>query len=314
MQTVKAAKKVPQAKVQKNIAPAPVVVAASAQDQSIEKSLIDGNIAISEWFDGVAEGIDVFLVGGKKISQRKNETHVVLGNTTSYDESSGSVHNSNSLNVNLRLPNLEDYWQLKFTSYDEAEERRNKDRFLRKQSRQQNYGASVGIFKNWGKIRTAFQPRVTLQNPISIAHSLAFESVIDLKTYQINPKLEFFANPDKGAGVFQALNFHIPLNKIFSLTLINEGEYQSSSYLYSVSNGFSIGQSVSPHSSLAYSWIFSSKNQPNYQLVGHSISVSWNQLIYKNILDYQIVPYLDFEKENSYTGHSGINMNINLNF
>jgi hypothetical protein len=281
-------------------------------DEGLEQRLIKGNIAVSEWLDGVAEGLDLFLVG-RKLTRKRNETNVKLGNS-SYYMADGSFTNSTSLNANLRLPNLEEYWQLKFSNYDESRERGVQANYLRQTPRERNYGATVGLFKKLGNVRAAFQPRISLQNPLNVSHSLAFESVADFKAYQINPKLEFFANAEKGTGVFEALNFNFQLNPVFSLTWINEGEYEEKVHLYSTTNALALGQVITDRRSLSYSLSLMSNNRPEYHLDVYSLAISWSDLLYKSILDYQLTPHLDFLRDRGFTGMAGVTFSINLNF
>ncbi len=282
-------------------------------NSSFEKSFIDTNIVVAEWFDGVAEGLDLFLAG-KRLTNKKNETSVKLESSTFFKERQ-DPQNSGSINLNLRLPNVEEYWQLKFTSYDETKEKGGAERGnLRKAPRERNYGASVGLFQKLGDVRMAFQPRLALQDPLKVSHSLVFESVADLKTYRVNPKLEFFGNPDDGTGVFIALNLNFALSKVHSLTVINDGEYKSKLHLFSGTNGLSIGQVRTKTTSISYNLFFDSNNKDNYHLEAYTVSVAWNHLIYKNILEYQISPYYEFPREKNFTGVPGLTFTVSLNF
>jgi hypothetical protein len=174
--------------------------AGESPKESWTQRMIKGNIAVSEWFDSMAEGIDLYLAG-ERLTNKKNTTRVRLDTFVASVEEQEVTHNF-SLGVQLRLPNLEEYWQVKFTSYDELEERRrSQTAYLRQTSRQENYGATIGFFRKLGNVRTAFQPRVQLQNPISVSHSLSFESIAEMKSYSMNPKLELYAVADKGTGV-----------------------------------------------------------------------------------------------------------------
>lgn len=147
-----------------------------------------------------------------------------------------------------------------------------------------------------------------------MSQTLRFESVADLKTYQINPKLEFYANADNGTGIFWNLNFNFTLNKVLSFTLLNEANYEDKAHLYSAGNGFSLGQFVTPTSTIAWALTFNSNNRPSYHLESYVVSIAWNQLLYKKILDYQIIPHLDFNKEFSFKGRTGLIFNLNLTF
>lgn len=282
-------------------------------EESLEERFIENNIAISAFFDEVADGLDTFLIG-KRITTRKNETSVKVQNST-YVMADENTQNNTSIGVNLRLPNVEEYWQLKFTSYDDSDERRGVQKgYLRNTPREQNYGATIGLFRKLGNVRTSFQPRIDLGDPLKVSHSLTFESVADLKTYSVNPKLELFADPSDGAGAYVALNVNFRIDKIYSLTLVNNGEYNERKHVFITANGFSVGQILDRFASLSYSLIFSGVNQPNHHLEAYSLSVAWSQLIYRRILDFQLIPHLDFPREKGFVGKPGVIFNLNLNF
>ncbi len=285
----------------------------ASTEPTFEESFIESNKAISKWFDGMADGIDLFLVG-KRITTSRNESSIKIENST-FSVAGTGVTNETSISINPRFPNLEKYWNLKFSTYDEKEDSRGADRaYLRQEPRARNYGASVGLFRMLGSVRTAFQPRIELQDPLNISHSLAFEGLIQLETFHINPKLEFFANAKRGTGIFHALNFNFILSPLFSLTLLNEAEYEERLHKYSTTQGFSLGQFVNTKNVLAYGLLIFSNNRDNYHLDSYSFSVAWSHILYKKILDFKLTPHLDFLRERDFIGLAGINFQLNLNF
>lgn len=285
----------------------------SFEERTWESTLIEKNKQISKWFDGMADGLDLFLVG-RRLTKRPNESTVRIENTMSIQEKSAPIYTS-SPGVILKLPNVEEYWNLKFTSYDERSERRAANRIPSRQSpRQTNYGATVGLFRKLGDVRTSFEPRIELRDPLKVSHSIVLESVADLKNYEVNPKLEFYASPDKGTGIFVAANVNFQLTKVFSLTFINEGDYEDRTHLFSVLNGVSLGEEKSPTATMSYNLSFGSNNQPNYHLRDYTVSVSWSQLVYKRILDYSITPHLDFAEDWGFAGRAGLVFAVNLTF
>ena len=278
-----------------------------------DQTLVETDRAIAEWFNGAADGIDLFLMG-RRLTDKPNNTQVQIENST-FSSSGRAPNNTSSINVNLRLPNVEEYWQVKFASYDEQEEARNvQNGYLRTTPRERNPGATVGFFRKLGNIRTAFQPRVGFNNPFKVAHSLSFESVVDYKIFQFNPKVEFYAKPDDGTGIFIRLNFNYIMTPIFSLTQTNEGEYKERLHLFTGTNGLTLGQGINDRNSISYSLVFSSVSQPSYMLDGYSFAISYNHLIYKKILDMQLIPHWDFPYAVNFHGTPGIAMNFNLYF
>ncbi|MEQ1877707.1 MAG: hypothetical protein ABL958_13770, partial [Bdellovibrionia bacterium] len=260
------------------------VVPPEPKYEPIAQEFIDTNIEISEWFDDVAEGLDLFLVG-RRLTRRPNETYVKIENSTFLKDTKGP-NNVSSLVANVRLPNFEKYWQLKFTSYDDTREQRSSsNNYIRNAPRERNYGASVGLFRKLGNVRTSFQPRIDLSGSFKISHSLAFENIAEFRSWRINPKLEFYASPDRGVGTYQGLNFNFQLSKVLSLTLVNQGDYEEKLHRYSVTNGISFGHMIDEFKALSYNVFFLSNNRPNYHLQNYSFSISWSEVIYKKILD-----------------------------
>lgn len=279
----------------------------------LEEALIETNIDVSEAFDDVAEDIDLFLVG-KKVTNKRNETSVRIENSTFSTEGNG-VTNSTNLNVILRLPNLEKYWQLKFTTYDEQEESRGiRKGYLRQTPRQRSYGASVGLFRKLGKIRTSFRPRLELTNPLKLSHSLNFDTTADMKTYTVTPRLELFANADKGTGVFGTVSVAFKLSEEEILTFLNDAEYEDHMNKFSSTSSVTLGQSLSEDTSISYAFSVDSHSRPSYHLEGYGPSVSWSHILYRRILDYSITPQLNFKKDRHYKGEAGVNLNVSLNF
>jgi hypothetical protein len=289
-------------------------MATYGDENNLEQRLIRRNIEISEWFDGVAERIDLFFVG-KKVTSDRNQTRVTVENITNSMEHK-SLTNHTSIGVFPRFPNLEKYWALKFTTYDEKEARQDlQNNYIRQNAtRRTNYGATVGWFRKFGTLQTAFEPRIELQDPLRISHSLSFYSTANFTTYDVRPKIEFYASARRGPGSYQALDFDFFLSKKWVLRLINEGDYLDKTRTYSTSNGFIFGQSLSRKSIMSYGLIFNANNRPDYHLDGYVASVSYNEMVYKKIFDYTITPYLEFSKAHSFKGEVGAVLNLRVTF
>ncbi len=293
---------------------APVLAEDTKPTETWEEKAIDSNIRVSRWFDRVAEYIDLF-VAGRRVTTRRNETTVRIENSSVYREGIG-VTNSTAPGLSLRLPNVEEYWSLKFTSYDEEEEKRSSESAQYGQRpRNKNYGATIGFFRKLGNVRASFQPRVELQNPLKVSHTMTLDTTSNIGTFaQVYPKLELFASSDKGTGVFNQLNFAIPLNPVYTLTLVNQSNYEDKTHIWAVANGFSVGRQVIENGTIAYSLFFNSSNRPAYHLASYSIATTWNHVLYSKILDYNITPHLDFSRTIDFTGRFGLNFNVNLQF
>lgn len=291
----------------------PVVDIVEPLPPTMEQKMIKRNIEISEWFDGIADRIDLFLVG-KKVTRAPNETRVTLEDAT-YAFERKSLRNHLSIGVFPRFPNLEQYWALKFTSYDEKEDRRDvKNNYVNQNSRRKNYGATVAWYRKFGSVRTSFEPRIELQDPLRISHSLTFDSIANFEYYELHPKLELYASARRGPGFFEAFDITYFINKKWTLTMINEGDYLDKQRLFRANNGFSLANTLTRRSTLSYGLIFSSINRPNYHLDSYTTSVSYNEMVYKKIFDYTITPYLQFTRANKFRSEAGGVLNLRLQF
>jgi hypothetical protein len=121
----------------------------AAEDKEHEKSFsqkfVEKDIEISEWFDSFAEGLDLLLVN-RRLTKKKNDTQVRIENTIFFAEHE-RPRNETNIVADLRLPNVEQYWNLKFSTYDERQQRRQSQaEQLRRAPRPQNPGATVGFF------------------------------------------------------------------------------------------------------------------------------------------------------------------------
>ena len=83
---------------------------------SFDKSLVKKNIYISEKIDNLAILIDDFF-SKRKVVSSNNKTQLRLIGYSEWREG-GSVSESGHINIDLRLPNLEKEWMLKFSSFD----------------------------------------------------------------------------------------------------------------------------------------------------------------------------------------------------
>lgn len=280
--------------------------------ERIEESFIDSNIVVSKWINTVAEGLDLWLAGQQYIDE-KNETYAKVVGSAYHNELDGTKTDI-AFDLNLRLPNVEEYWLLTFTSYDDTTENGVSQNYFRTAPRERDYGASLGLVSLLGNVKTRFQPRISFDGFMQISNTLAFESLVEKEDYKINPRLKFYAEPNVGTGTFIALNFNKPLSVIYTFTLINEADYRDRERQFNVKNGFSVGQWFSDKSSIAYNVFVDSISRPNYQMNGYSFSVSWSHTFYRKILDYQVIPNLVFTSAESYRGNPGVNLAVNLRF
>jgi hypothetical protein len=283
------------------------------EERNIPGMLIQKNQAISKEIDKAAEKIDIYLAG-RRVTKEKNETSVKIENSFYYGES-GRHTTGTHFGVNLKLPNLQKKWQLKFTSYDEEEENRSIDRRqFRTRPPDENYGASLVFFKKLGNIDTSFQPRLQLKDPLDMSYVLTFDSDADMKSFRVDPKLQFFARPDKGVGVFGSVDVNFALTPWWELTFSNDADYEDAKNTFTSNSGVSLGQKVSDNASVAYSFASTFNNRETYHLMQYGLAVDWEHMPVKDVLSYSIGPLWSFNKEDHFHGVIGTRARLDFLF
>lgn len=274
------------------------------EEKPEERWIFGAQKRIAKYFDDVADSFDQFLIG-KRLTRQPNGTKVVINGGVYFPEGS-SAYVTNDINVNLRLPNFEKYWQLKFTNYDDQESQRGVRRTYLRQGRtadeDKNYGASLGFFGQFDKVKVTFQPRVNLGGGLNVSQSLVFQSSLKKETVTFKPKIEFFATPEKGTGIFGGFNNDITLSETYSLSVINEGEYQEQDNIFIATQGLSLGRSIDDISSVSYGLFFISNNRPSYHLEGFNISMGYHVIVYKDFIEVGASTGLDFQKQREFKG------------
>ncbi len=289
-----------------------VYAAVTETGKKIEKSLIEQDIKIANKIDEFASDIDTAMSGSN--SAGRNRTNIVLRNQLNWAEG-GTFTYTPHIDLNLRLPNLEKKWQLKFTTYDADEVDRGINRGRVKTTPiAENYGGSVGLLQKLGRITTEFQPRVEIKNPVTLSYLLKFRTNIEEKILTFKPELQLFARSDSGVGQFTSFNFDIPLYKTLALTLINEEQYQDRANIFSTNEGLSFGFSYNDYMTQSLSLMYESSSRPNFHLDRYIIASGFTHKIYKNVLHYTVVPYLAFPRNLDFKGSPGVNFELDIIF
>lgn len=267
---------------------------------------------ISRQVDRMADNIDM-LLAGKRYTKMQNLSNARISQVVTQSEG-GRTRTSTDFNLNLRLPNLEKRWAVRFTSYDEAEESRDlQQRRVRTRPRRTEYGAAVGFFKKLGNIKTTFQPRLVLKDPLEMSYVLRFESSAGEKIKLI-PRLELFADPLKGTGEFLSLELVIPLTKRMEFSIQNEEEYRERGNLFTTSHGLALDYALASDKGVGIALVWGSSSRPNYHLDTFTVAPSFAQEIYRDRLRYSLTPFLLFAKSDHFKGDAGVTLNVVVTF
>lgn len=279
----------------------------------VESTLIEANKGVSSTFDSLSNRIDIML-SGEKYTNKKNKSAIIVKNGA-YASEGEQVEYATRFDIRLRLPNLEEKWSLRFTSYDEEEEERgiNSNR-PRTQPPRQNYGASIAVIKKLGDINVSFKPRVRIRDTLETSHLLKFESVADMKHYSIRPRLELFARAEDGTGELFGLDFEFDLTDNLTIVQSNAEEYVDNQNRLSVTNELALHQILNERKSLKYAFLYQSNNKPNFHLESYGPYVSFVHSLYKNMVHYSVTPRLTYSEGNHFRPHWGAVVGVDLIF
>ncbi len=283
------------------------------KDRTMKERFLDTSDDIGRQVDRMADAIDM-LLAGKRYTRLNNQSNARLSQVVTHSEG-GVTRTSTDFNLNIRLPNLEKRWAIRFTSYDEAEESRDlQQRRVRTRPRRREYGASVGFFKNFYNIKTTFQPRLVLRDPLEMSYVLRFETGAKFPKFRLIPRLELFADALKGTGEFVSLEFVIPLSSRWELSLQNEEEYRERGNLFTTNHGITFDYALSDTQGLGLSFIWGSTSRPSFHLNSFMVAPSYAQEIFRDRLRYSLTPFLLFAKSDRFKGDAGVTLNVVVTF
>jgi hypothetical protein len=267
---------------------------------------------IEQFVDDVSEKLDVTLAGRKYKSVKKNTTSAKISQSLIYREG-GNLDPTTRFTVNLRLPNLERRWQLRFTSYDEEEQSRRRVAPHEALQPEREFGAGLGIFRELGKVKISFMPKLVLRDPLEMNYVLRFEKNDELSFVRILHRADLFANAAKGTGQF----YEITLLKEFdrwSISTKHQEEYRERDHLFTVGHGLTFGYSLTDNMGVYQAYSVHSSNIPSYHLDIYSVSCGVGYEIRPQRFKVGLGPVLDFPKSRSFKGTSSLALTGELIF
>lgn len=251
-----------------------------------------------------AEQIDVTLAGNR-YTNHANDSRLTVSQAITSTEG-GIIRNSTNLGVNLRLPNVEKHWQLRFATYDEEKEERNMvQRRVGNAPREREVATSLFFLRKLGDVKVTFQPKLQLKDPLDMSYVLRFDSDAEYKkVFRIEPKLELFADASKGTGEYFSLAFIYQIRKTLALAFESEEEYTSRDHSFTTRHGLTLDYAHSKTDGFGTALIASSANH-NFHLTGIVYNVSWSHVWYKDLLVSGLSPFISFDKSVAFKGKVG---------
>lgn len=283
---------------------------------------------LSKHIDDLAREIDLLLAGRRFIKKVNKSTVTLTGFTESIEGQAPRF--SGHINMDLRLPNLEEEWKLKFSSYDEEDEFEglNRNRFGA-QPQEQKYGASIAYVKEIESVRATVRPRIELKDPLVSGFLLKLENLVHLTFMDLRTQLKLFTHSEDGTGQAFTIDLERKLSPSTVLRIFNEQQYLDKDNYFIVAQGPSVLFKITDRMAISPTFSFQSVNRarvenstlilpgqdhPGYHLDSYIFYVSYRHQIYKNVLHYQLTPNLAFRKSRSFKGQAGINLNIDVIF
>jgi hypothetical protein len=296
------------AKTPKAAAPAPPP---PAPRKTLEQRAQEMTDAFARQIDNTAESIDIMLAG-KKYTKKANTSNIRISQFVTHSEG-GLTRLSTDFGLNLRLPNVERRWQLRFTSYNEEEENRDlTQQRVRTRPRERDYGAGLMFFEKLGKIRTMFQPRLQLKNPLEISYITRFESEAKVGAVRLMPRLDLFADPVKGTGQFFSLGFAYDLAPRWVLELQNTEEYRERGNFFVTQHEIAVDYALKSDEALGAAITAVSHNRAHYHLEDLTASTTFTHQFSPDRFALSLSPFVTFAHAVHFKGNIGVTLNLVL--
>lgn len=282
-------------------------------EKTIESQILKAGDAVQKAVEKTAEKTDL-LIAGKRYTKKKNRSSINYRQLVTWQDGRG-VKFPGDFGLNLKLPNLEKRWQLRFSSYDEEADRRNlQEQRVRTTAPPKDYGAGLFFFEKLGNIKTSFQPRLQLSNPLRMSYTLRFENEAEIKPVKLNSRVEVFADPKKGTGQYASLEFRFRLTERTDLGIQNTEEYQERDNYFVTQHGISLDHSLTATRAIGTAINAACNNKARYHLDQYTYSWVVVQQVYPERLQLSLTPFLTFYKAAGFQGKTGITLQGNLTF
>ena len=269
--------------------------------------------SISNTIAREATALDL-LLAGKRYTTDRNQSMAEVKQHFSWRDYSG-FKDSTDFNLDIRLPNLEKRWALRFSSYDEEEEDRDVTQgVVRQRARTKRPGAAAVFAGELGNVKTVFQPRVILKNPLVLNYILRLQSSAESGNFSMNPQVELFADAEKGTGEFGSIEFRYRLTPRSAISFRSEEEYSDFENKFSTNHSLSIGYGLRENMGIGLTGSSVSSNQPEFHLAAHNLAFVFSHVLKKDRLRYSVSPYLDFPRANQFRGIFGVSFELSVVF
>jgi hypothetical protein len=284
----------------------PPAVATESSAEHIAKSISDTITREANW-------LDLFLAG-KKYTTDRNQSSAELRQHLSWRDLSG-YSNSTDVNLDIRLPNLEKRWALRFSSYDEGEEERDLlNAGVRLRPREKRPGAALVFAQELGNIKMNFQPRLLLKDPLVLNYILRIYSQAEKGPLKFNPQLQLFADAEKGTGELGSVDFGFQITRFTGVSFRSDEEYSDFENKFATNQSLSIGHALREDIGISLAGSAYSNNEPVFVLQSLNAAISFSHVLKAKRLSYAVSPYLDFPRGNAFHGIFGVSLEITVSF
>jgi hypothetical protein len=293
--------------------PVPPPLPPKPAEKTIETRILKAGDAVQRVVEKTAERTDL-LIAGKRYTKKKNKSKITYRQFVTFQDGRG-VKFPGDFGFSLRLPNLEKRWQLRFSSYDEEADRRNlQQQRVRTTAPPKDYGAGLFFFEKLGNIKTSFQPRLLLTNPLAMSYTLRFENEANVEWIKLNSRVELFADPKKGTGQYSSLEFRFRLGERTDLGFQNSEEYTERNNFFSTQHGLTLDYSLTPTRAIGTGLNALCNNKAQYHLDQYTYSWVIAEQIYPERLLMSLTPFIGFYKAKGFQGKTGITLQAYLTF
>jgi hypothetical protein len=261
----------------------------------------------------VATSIDNFF-GTKRADDEDNDTRIRIYTISTKLEGENPFTEGN-VKLQLVLPKTQKRLQLIIQNDNEDEDETKRINNSAIQGRRasssktssqainastENTTAGLRYILDTAGVRTSLDGGLRFEGTPVLFYRLRFRRNIMFKQWSFRPIQQIFWSQNVGHVADTNLDFDYSYNKIWSVRLVNDINWNDTDYVIRFSNGPSWFQQLNEKMAMSYNFRLLSANSPIHAVNDYSFSVGFRQLLYQNWFFWSVIPAVNFPREENF--------------
>jgi hypothetical protein len=283
---------------------------ASEASSGLETLLNDLNRQTYSRLANFADWLDIYMAGERYTESPNNSRVFIQGEVT--DRERQSAFGVFNIGGQLRLPNFEERWRLRFDNRFESRERGQAPRYARTEAlarANDTFGAGLFLARSFRWLEVDFKPRLLLRDRPGFLNAVEFFSRANVGRFHLEPEVEFFADPDLGTGFAPSFNVSLELSPNFTVRQTNDARYLDRDHRLEGTHTLGLLHSWSEQRGVHYTYHTSfDRRDGSYRMTQYGLGASFYTPIYKKILDLTVTPHVLYLREFQFSNIWGVTL------